>query len=54
MLDNILDNMTRDFVENDITHLPFWILPYMAKNRDAVYFDNVKYFLLQIFRDVRY
>ena len=33
LLDNIRQHDYRYFVENDVTHPPFKILPYMAKNR---------------------
>ena len=55
MLDNILDNMTIELfvlrMTSLIRHFEYYHI--WQKIGNAVYFDNIKYLLLQIFRDVR-
>ena len=54
LLDNILDNMTIEIflrMTSLIRHFEYYHM--WQKIGNAVYFDNIKYLLLQIFRDVR-
>ena len=54
LLDNILDNMTIEILlrmTSLIRHFKYYHI--WQKIGNAVYFDNIKYLLLQIFRDVR-
>ena len=54
MLDNILDKMTIEILlrmTSFIRHFEYYHI--WQKIGNAVYFDNIKYLLLQIFRDVR-
>ena len=54
MLDNILDNMTIEILlrmTSLIRHFEYYHI--WQKIGNAVYFDYIKYLLLQIFRDVR-
>ena len=54
LLDNILDKMTIEILlrmTSLIRHFEYYHI--WQKIGNAVYFDNIKYLLLQIFRDVR-